>query len=90
MLPVKLEILLEKISYRNHHIYVTISTFVSDTSLFHTHCKVLDEFPGDFAQITIPQTLKSSGEVSFFVVQWSTIKAWSSSDRSEIISIPAP
>lgn len=69
MLPVKLEILLEKISYRNHHIYVTISTFVSDTSLFHTHCKVLDEFPGDFAQITIPQTLKSSGEVSFFVVQ---------------------
>lgn len=69
MLPVKLEILLEKISYRNHHIYVTISTFVSDTSLFHIPCKVLDEFPEDFTLITIPQALKSSGEVSFFTVQ---------------------
>lgn len=69
MLPVKLEILLEKISYRNHHIYVTIFTFVSDTSLFHTRCKVPDDFPEDFTQITIPQALKSSGEVSFFIVQ---------------------
>lgn len=40
MLSVKMEILLEKISYRNHHIYVTISTFVSDTSLFHIHSKI--------------------------------------------------
>lgn len=45
MLPVKLEIPLENINYRNHHIYVTISTFVSDTSLFHIHCKIPGEFP---------------------------------------------
>lgn len=69
MLPVKLEILLEKISYRNHRIYVMISTFVSDTSFIHILHKVLDEVPEDFAQITIPQALKSSGDVSFFIVQ---------------------